>query len=354
MVIRIRRGYEEDFEEWDNFLMRSQMQNVLQSGVMAKVWEYISFKPFLIVAEEKNDIVGGLMSHIWFGNSKLYPLYRPFSIFRTQYGPIISSNSTGNRLFLLQKILEFTQKEVKTQKLMQHIVSTNYKWGDRVFRDAGYKLMPLGLRHTFIVNLQVPKESLWKSLDSDKRRCINRARKYEVEVIEGVKEETPKLFYHLYVNTARRLGILPDPYLFIEGIWKILVPKGYAKFLFAYYNKKPVGTLLFLIFNNRLYHYMSASEKEYWRVNPNHLLIWRSLEYGLEKGYKSCNFMGAPGPEEKNHPEYGLYMFKRGWGGQMTDIRFFSKVFSPKAQYIWKLATVAMNRLPKLLMLLER
>jgi len=350
--IKIRKGYKEDFEEWDNFLIRSDIDHVLQSSVMGKVWESISFKPFLVVAEEKNDIVGGLMSHIWFGNNKLFPFYRPFSIFRSQYGPIVSNNS--NRLSLLRKIINFVDKEVEKQKYMQHIISTHYTWGDAIFRGLGYKLMPYGLRCTFITDLQQSEESLLKAFKKKTRYGVRKAEKYGVEIKEGVTDKTPKLFYYIYLKTTERLGIVPDPYSFVEGIWSILVPKGHAKFFFAFYNNKPIATLLFLIFNKKLYTYMSGSLEEYHRYYPNNLLYWRMLEYGLKNGFQKCDLMGAPGPEEKNHPEYGLYIFKRGWGGEMVGIRFFSKVFSPKSLYFWKLANTAMNKLPKIVMLLER
>jgi len=354
MNIKIRRGHKEDLQEWDNFLIRSQMDHVLQSSVMGNVWNYISFKPVLVVAVESKDIVGGLMSHIWFGNNNFFPLYRPFSTYRSQYGPIVSNSNPKTRLLLLQKILEFVHEEVEAQRLMQHTLSTHYTWGDSVFRDLGYKTVPNGLRCTFIVNLQQSKESLWRSLDKDKRKGINKAEKEGVVIKEGINRETPRLFYNIHVKTANRLGILPDPYSFIEGIWKILVPNGYAKFLFAYFEDKLVAGSLFLIFNNKIYTYMSASLKEYHRVYPNNLLRWRMFEYGLENGIISCDLMGAPGPEQKNHSEYGLYIFKRGWGGKMVDINFFSKVFSFKCLWFWKWFNAAINRFPSFIDLINK
>jgi len=348
---KIRKGYKEDFEEWDNFLNRSHMDHVLQSSIMGKVWESISFKPFLVIAEEKNDIVGGLMSHIWFGNSKLFPFFRPFSIFRSQYGPIISDNS--NRISLMQKIISFVDEEMEKQKYMQHIISTHYTWGDTIFRSLGYRLNPNGLRCTFITDLQQSEESLLKALKKKTRYGVRKAIKYGVEIREGITDKTPKLFYYIYLKTAERLGIVPDPYSFIEGIWKILVPKGYAKFLFAFYNNKPIATLLFLIFNKKIYTYMSGSLKEYHQFYPNNLLYWQMLEYGVRNGFHKCDLMGAPGPEEKNHPEYGLYIFKRGWGGEMVGIRFYTKVFSTKALWMWRSINAAINKFPSLLMLLE-
>ena len=64
--------------------------------------------------------------------------------------------------------------------------------------------------------------------------------------------------------------------------------------------------------------------------------------------------MGAPGPKEKTHPEYGLYTFKKGWGGKMVGIRFFSKVFSPKALWVWNWINIVLTRFPSVINLIEK
>jgi hypothetical protein len=326
--MRILKANKEYFDEWDKFLIESGQGHVLQSGIMAELWEYVSFKPLLIIVKEKGEIIGGVMSHIWFGNNQLLHPFRYFTLLRSQYGPIISNKH--NKCLVLKEILKFMQKECNRINVMQHIISTPYAWGDDVFESFGYKPLPQGLRCTFLVGLCKSKENLFKSLHRDKRRGVKKAEMNNVKVIEGTRDETPKIFHRLHIYTSKRLGIFADPYSFIEGIWKILVPRGHAKFLFASYNGRIVAGWIFLLFNNGIYTYMSASLKEYHKLHVNTLLQWRILLYGLENGYEFCDLMGAPREEERNHPEYGLYRFKKGFGGEPVEIRFYSKVFSKK------------------------
>lgn len=352
MNIKIRNGYKEDYDRWDDYLNNSNLCHVLQSNIMSNVWNYISFKPHLIIIEKNKNIIGGLMSHIYFGNSKLFPFFRNFLYFRSQYGPIISNQK--KRLFILKKMISYITKEIQNYKLMSHLISTPYTWGDNIFLNYGYKFLPNGLRYTFIVNLQNTKRNLWKSLSRDKQRGVNKAKKFGVEIREGKRDKDLEIFYKMHLKTTKRLGILPDPYLFIRGIWKILVPRGNAKFLFAYYKNKPIAVLCFLIFSDKIYTYISGSLEEYHNFYPNNLLMWRTLEYGLKNGFEFCDLMGSPGPEENHHPEYGLYKFKKGWGGKMVGIRFFSKVFSPKALWIWNLGNSMINRYPSFLTLVKK
>jgi len=326
--MRILRADEDYFEEWDKFLIESGQGHVLQSSVFAEVWKSVSFKPLLILAEEKGEIIGGIMSHIWFGNSKYFRLLKHFTLLRSQYGPVVSVQY--DKHLVLRGILKFMQKELKQENAMQHTVSTPYAWGYDIFESFGYKPMAHGLRCTFIVDLRKSVQDLFDSLRRDKRRGVRKAEVSNVKVVEGIGDETPKIFHRLHVCTAKRLGILADPYSFIEGIWKILVTEGHAKFLFAHCDGRIVAGWIFLLFNSGLYTYISASLKEYHKLHVNTLLQWKILLYGLENGYEFCDLMGAPGEEQKDHPEYGLYIFKKGFGGKPSEIRFYSKIFSER------------------------
>lgn len=338
-ILRVDKDY---FEKWDKFLTESGQGHVLQSSVFAEVWKYVSFKPLLIVAEERGEIIGGIMSHVWFGNSKLFHLLKHFALLRSQYGPIISAKY--DKYLMLKEILKFMQKELKQKNAMQHVVSTPYAWGDNIFEGFGYKPVAQGLRCTFIVDLRKSKEDLFNSLHRDKRRGVKKAEMNNVKVVEGTRDETPNIFHRLHVYTAKRLGIFADPYSFIEGIWKILVPQGHAKFLFAHFNGKIVAGWIFLLFNNGIYTYMSASLKEHHNLHVNTLLQWKILLYGLENSYEFCDLMGAPGEEQRNHPEYGLYIFKKGFGGKPHEIMFYSKVFSKRRLKIFNSLLISSYR----------
>jgi len=322
-----------DFERWHEFLLNSPDAHILQSTIMAQVFKEISFRPFLVLAERGNDIVGGLMSFVWFGGSKI-PFVKFFSRLYSHYGPVLSSNMMNGTL--LKEMLQYISREVESQTLMDHRMSIPYRGIERVLEALGYSQERYTPRYIHTINLRRSKQELSDSLESRCRRAIKRAERKGVTIEEGLGKDTPIIFHRLYVDTAKRLGIYPNPYSFIESIWKVLVPKKHAKFFFAYYNGEPIAGISTLYYKDRVYYYMGASLKDRWNVSPNNRLHWHAMLDAKGMGYNIYDLMSSPGKEEVDNPEYGLYLFKRSFGGSMSWAgATYRKVFLPYASRLW-------------------
>ena len=67
-------------------------------------------------------------------------------------------------------------------------------------------------------------------------------------------------------------------------------------------------------------------------VTPNIALL-PSLK---EAGYEVYDFFGISGKTDESDPLYGLYRFKKGFGGEFTEfIGEFDYVISPLGYWIW-------------------
>lgn len=63
---------------------------------------------------------------------------------------------------------------------------------------------------------------------------------------------------------------------------------------------------------------------------PNYLLQWEMIKWAVERGCDIYDFRGVSGNVDKNHPLYGLYRFKKGFGGKFTEfIGELDYVFNP-------------------------
>ena len=52
---------------------------------------------------------------------------------------------------------------------------------------------------------------------------------------------------------------------------------------------------------------------------PNSLLQWRMIQWAVEKGCRIYDFRGVSGDLSPDNPLYGLYQFKKGFGGEFTE-----------------------------------
>ena len=60
-----------------------------------------------------------------------------------------------------------------------------------------------------------------------------------------------------------------------------------------------------------------ASDNYARNVMPNHLMQWEMIRWALEGDCTLYDFQGIPGYQDENDPNYGLYRFKRGFGGRV-------------------------------------
>ena len=47
---------------------------------------------------------------------------------------------------------------------------------------------------------------------------------------------------------------------------------------------------------------------------------WAGCKYAIENGYDRYNFYGITGDFNPKNPLYGLYLFKRGYGGKVVEL----------------------------------
>ena len=60
-----------------------------------------------------------------------------------------------------------------------------------------------------------------------------------------------------------------------------------------------------------------ASDRNYQQLRPNNLVMWKSIKWCINNGYKKLSFGRT---ETENH---GLLQFKRGWGAKEGFISYY-------------------------------
>ena len=54
--------------------------------------------------------------------------------------------------------------------------------------------------------------------------------------------------------------------------------------------------------------------------NAQYFIQWEMIKYGIKNNYKRYNFYGISGNFDKNDPSYGIYEFKKGFGGYVMEL----------------------------------
>ncbi len=100
-----------------------------------------------------------------------------------------------------------------------------------------------------------------------------------------------------------------------------------------------LGGILFLIYGNEVVSLVGGSYDKYMEYQSAYTVHWEGCKYAIENGYSRYNFYGITGDFNPENPLYGLYLFKRGYGGKVVElIGEFDLVISKFWYLLYKIA----------------
>lgn len=82
----------------------------------------------------------------------------------------------------------------------------------------------------------------------------------------------------------------------------------------------PMATSFFIISNDECIYLYSAAYDTFKKYNAPYAIQWHMLRYALHHGIRRYNFYGISGDFCKDAQDYGVYEFKRGFGGVVEEL----------------------------------
>lgn len=162
---------------------------------------------------------------------------------------------------------------------------------------------------TFGINLEKELDELWSGLHRSTRYGARKARKSGVEIEELEEVRQLKDYYQLYLETQKRHGSPPHKYALFKNLYNALKTKGKIKVLLANYHGKLIAGLIVFHHNKTIFAWNNVCSTQHRRLNPNNLLIWNVIEWGVRKGHRRLDL-------GRTRTGTTIHVFKRRWGGQ--------------------------------------
>ena len=181
------------------------------------------------------------------------------------------------------------------------------------------------------------EEDILKGCHQKTRYNIRLATKKGVVIKEGNREEL-KDFHKIMISTGKRDGFVIRSLSYFEKMYDELAPE-HMKLLMAYYEDKPIAGIIPIMYGNKTWYLYGASSNEHRNLMPNYLLQWTMIQEAIKNGCDMYDFRGVSGVVDENHPQYGLYRFKKGFGADFTE--FIGEVyldFKPLKYKLYKIS----------------
>lgn len=294
---------------WDEFVENHPWGWICHLSKWGKILEQC-FKHikgyYLALVDENDQIRAGLpifSVRSWLTGNRLVSI--PHG---TLCDPLVSSAND------MDQMLEATIKLANTLVIPRIEVRTFMS--SPLFRDNAF-VKDNYYKHHYL-SLMPDPEQLKKSFHRTcVRQRITRAlnSNLEVKIANNVSELAG--FYKLHTLTRKRHGLPPQPYSLFELLWERFHPLNRIAVLTAFWENKPVASLVLFKFKNRVSAEFAASDDASFEMSPNHLLFWEAIRLSCHEGYEVFDFGRTPPSNEK------LMDFKRHWGTKMVDLPQF-------------------------------
>ncbi|MFV0545389.1 MAG: lipid II:glycine glycyltransferase FemX [Bacteroides sp.] len=201
----------------------------------------------------------------------------------------------------------------------QHIQEFRFNFGTTEwnFKKANQNILPT---NTIIVDLSADEDQILAHMKMKTRYNIGLAKRKGVEVRMAGKEGLD-IWYALYQETALRNGLHIND---IDCFKAVLLSKMeredenvQVRLLIAYHDDEPLAAMFLVLSSHRATYLYGASASHKRNLMPTYLLQWEAMRLAKENGCTEYDMFGAAPRPEPSHPMYGLYKFKKGFGGDM-------------------------------------
>ncbi len=203
-------------------------------------------------------------------------------------------------------------------------------------------------RNTVTLDLTHPAETLLMDMHQSTRRKVRTAEKKDVTIRAAGSEDIPTL-YELYRQTGQRDGFLTRPLAYYQEAWGTFMRAGLAQAFLAELDGTPLAHVILLHFGPKCWYFYGASSNEERQRMPNYALQWAAIQWAKAQGYPVYDFWGAPDAFDESDRMWGVFQFKRGFGGRVVR-HIGAWDYAPFPPLYWAYETL----MPRLLALLRR
>ena len=322
-----------NLEKYNEFLQKHDRCNFQQSIEWGKVKDK-NWKNEIILVEDENKNIKGSISVL----IRKIPIFG--NLIYSSRGPICNIHDENTLKELTNGIIELAKKYKAFVIKIEPDIKSNEEEFKKIIKKLGYKIkdnakefsQEIQPRYVFRLDIKnKTEEEVFNKFHPKTRYNIRLASKKEVSIKNGKKEDL-KDFYKIMKITGQRDNFIIRPLEYFEKMYDEL--GSHAKLLMAYYEDKPISGIFNINYGNKVWYLYGASSNEHRNLMPNYLLQWEAIKYAILNKKDVYDFRGVSGVVDPNHPQFGLYRFKKGFNAEFTE--FIGEIYIDFKPLVYK------------------
>jgi lipid II:glycine glycyltransferase (peptidoglycan interpeptide bridge formation enzyme) len=201
------------------------------------------------------------------------------------------------------------------------------------FQESPHAIQPM---RTIIVDLHGSEDDVLARMKQKTRYNIRLASKKGVTVSASADLET---FFDLMQTTGERDQFGIHSFEYYCTAYDLFKPGGDCELLLAEFEGEPIAAVMVFAAGHRSWYLYGASQSLHRERMPTYLLQWEAMKWARNAGCQQYDLWGIPDYDQEileadftNRSDglWGIYRFKRGFGGQVTrSLGPWDRVYQP-------------------------
>ncbi|GCE10991.1 lipid II:glycine glycyltransferase FemX [Tengunoibacter tsumagoiensis] len=302
-----------DQQQWDEYVASSVCCNVTQSYEWGELASHLGSEEALRigVVDEAGHLCAGILILI----TRAPLLRQPY--FYAPRGPIINDPDSP----AMTVLLNFVKAEAHKRHAFMLKVEPSVLDGDThwllALKRRGFRPNPYAthIRHEWVLDISPDEKTILGGMKEKWRYNIRLAARKGITVRRGETLADLDTFYSIYETTSERDQFFIHNKTHYQDILRLFHEGDRVALFLAEYEGKAVAGTIILTMGLWSWYMFGASSNDHRERMPNHLLQWTSMQWAKSKGCHYYNFRGIPDILEEGQELWGVYLFKRGFGG---------------------------------------
>jgi lipid II:glycine glycyltransferase (peptidoglycan interpeptide bridge formation enzyme) len=317
--------------EWNQFLTNFPDAHLLQMGEWGELKKDFGWKPVRVIS----------------GDAGAQILFRKLPLgFTIGYmpKPVESGKWIVNSEFFLQEIDSICKKNRAVFLKLEPDT-----WEEQspdtwhvTLRTSPHNIQP---PRTITLDIQDSEENI---LSRMKPKCRYNIRLAEKKGVTVRVWDDIAAFHEMMTVTGGRDGFGVHSKEYYQRAYELFHSKGTCELLVAEYEGKPLASLMVFANAKRAWYVYGASNNEERNRMPTYLLQWEAIRWAKARGCDEYDLWGVPDENEetleaqfetRHDGLWGVYRFKRGFGGQLKRAaQALDRVYNPLLYkiYLWR------------------
>jgi len=304
--------------QWDSFVEAHPRAHLLQLSAWGDLKAAFGWTPARVaLTDSSGALVAG--AQILF---RRLP-YHLGTLAYLPYGPLVdwsASDQTNALLAAIDRVAKSRRAALLKIEPGFHLDQVNPAAYD--FRPSPQTVQP---PRTVVLDISGTEDDILARMNQGTRRNIRKSAKFEINVRAGTRAEVSN-FNALLSETGSRdeFGVHAPAYY--ERVYDLFVTQmqGRAVLLLgSYAGQDLAGVMIFALKDQAWYLYGASSDRERQRM-ASYGVQWAGIQWARAQGATSYDMVGIPDAdpdaleaqfESRDDGLWGVYRFKRGWGG---------------------------------------